>query len=1089
MAKSNSEKFDELVAKRLKLKQTLEDNGSAEGLHRLLTDLYPDTAHFVYELLQNAEDTKATEVEFILRTDGVYFAHNGKRDFTYADVDAITNIGANQGKKGDSTSIGEFGVGFKAVFAYTQTPEIHSGDFHFQILEHFLPRRDGVRQEFLKHEKGWTEFYLPFDNQSKSPSKAFIETKAGLKVLRGNTLLFLRNIKTVRYQIGDSGNAYTIQRSQLRNHRCTLEESDSATGPVASSTYLKYEKMYSYKSERGKQKDLPLGIAFEIQRNNGSMEIKRSSQGRAFVFFPLEKESSHLGFHINAPFSTTVARDSIRNVEENSRIIDELSELFASALEDINKQKLMGASLYETLPNSSDPISFISTPLYKRAIKEFQNHPYLTAKDGAAINAVSAITGPADITELLDRQMLYRFVKFSGQWILPVANNARAEAFLNDLELRNFSYQNFAQAFCDPSRRQELVGKLHHSDRNWTFLFYEVVNSALTSLPTSRGSRWQYRRRSVGDYALRKHFVQSLADCPSIRCKDGEYRYPRECYLLPKGTASKGTDVPLVDGALLSGRYDISKFTSDKLRELLKTIGVAVYDFDARLQLIVHEYENADAEASLQSSESLDAHFSQMNDILKAFSNGLEANYAEAKIFIGICPDGSRRLCTPHELTIGDAYGNKNGDAIAQFISRPLLDPIYRNRFGVQRTKQLKQLLLHYGAYSELKIEETPIEDHPQYGTLSAVKGNETARAVKRDYNIAGLPSGLSQPSDEISFAIWKLLAAQDDDATYAKAEYQKNHSARHYTEESSLIIHLKQSTWIPDKDGVFRRPAEIALADLPPKYRRIAKGALIEAIGIDSDASERAKKEKIIREQVKELNAHLLSEAEYEEFLQLRELKQRIDAKPKKKSVKTADELFSSQPIPSTPALDIVREDSCPVPNVQRRSGKVGEQFDQAIEQPASRSTRIVASYSADNKTERTQLSHWYHGSCQICGTRILGRNGKPIFTASNIIQTNLLDDNVRSTMGSCWNTLSLCPNCAAKLRRCANDISTLPNQIRDAKIIDRDEDPFFFDIVLAEEPAKIRLVPKHVLAMQTCLERLEEYLAKGEAEEGVQD
>ena len=67
MAKSNSEKFDELVAKRLKLKQTLEDNGSAEGLHRLLTDLYPDTAHFVYELLQNAEDTKATEVEFILR--------------------------------------------------------------------------------------------------------------------------------------------------------------------------------------------------------------------------------------------------------------------------------------------------------------------------------------------------------------------------------------------------------------------------------------------------------------------------------------------------------------------------------------------------------------------------------------------------------------------------------------------------------------------------------------------------------------------------------------------------------------------------------------------------------------------------------------------------------------------------------------------------------------------------------------------------------------------------------------------------------------------------------------------------------------
>ena len=34
-------------------------NGFEEGIKRLLTDLYPDRAHFIYELLQNAEDTKA----------------------------------------------------------------------------------------------------------------------------------------------------------------------------------------------------------------------------------------------------------------------------------------------------------------------------------------------------------------------------------------------------------------------------------------------------------------------------------------------------------------------------------------------------------------------------------------------------------------------------------------------------------------------------------------------------------------------------------------------------------------------------------------------------------------------------------------------------------------------------------------------------------------------------------------------------------------------------------------------------------------------------------------------------------------------
>ena len=34
------------------------------GLKTLVSQIYPDEAHFIYELLQNAEDAQATEVEF-----------------------------------------------------------------------------------------------------------------------------------------------------------------------------------------------------------------------------------------------------------------------------------------------------------------------------------------------------------------------------------------------------------------------------------------------------------------------------------------------------------------------------------------------------------------------------------------------------------------------------------------------------------------------------------------------------------------------------------------------------------------------------------------------------------------------------------------------------------------------------------------------------------------------------------------------------------------------------------------------------------------------------------------------------------------
>ena len=170
----------------------------------MLTDLYPDSAHFVYELLQNAEDARASKVEFRLAGDGVYFAHDGAREFTIEDVDAITGIGGNIGKRDDSSSIGEFGVGFKAVFSYARAPEIHSGDFHFRIRDHFLIELDGVPQRFLRHrpEERWTEFWLPFDNPSKTAPKAFAETRDGLTRLDETALLFLRNIARIDYQIG-----------------------------------------------------------------------------------------------------------------------------------------------------------------------------------------------------------------------------------------------------------------------------------------------------------------------------------------------------------------------------------------------------------------------------------------------------------------------------------------------------------------------------------------------------------------------------------------------------------------------------------------------------------------------------------------------------------------------------------------------------------------------------------------------------------------------------------------------------------------------------------------------------------------------
>ena len=77
--------------------------------------MYSDPTHFIYEILQNADDYGATEVIFKLSKDKLIIEHNGE-PFTEENVKAITYFGKSTSRE-DLVKTGRFGVGFKSVFA------------------------------------------------------------------------------------------------------------------------------------------------------------------------------------------------------------------------------------------------------------------------------------------------------------------------------------------------------------------------------------------------------------------------------------------------------------------------------------------------------------------------------------------------------------------------------------------------------------------------------------------------------------------------------------------------------------------------------------------------------------------------------------------------------------------------------------------------------------------------------------------------------------------------------------------------------------------------------------------------------------
>src|SRR5438034_11513669 len=112
-------------------------------------DRYTERTHFIFELLQNAEDALRwreeaepghrfpRSVKFSLFPDHLEVTHNGL-PFSEDHVRAICSIKRGT-KQHILTDIGKFGLGFKSVYAYTNRPEVHSGDEHFVIKSYVHP--------------------------------------------------------------------------------------------------------------------------------------------------------------------------------------------------------------------------------------------------------------------------------------------------------------------------------------------------------------------------------------------------------------------------------------------------------------------------------------------------------------------------------------------------------------------------------------------------------------------------------------------------------------------------------------------------------------------------------------------------------------------------------------------------------------------------------------------------------------------------------------------------------------------------------------------------------------------------------------
>ncbi len=443
--------FKKLHDRRSRVADALDDP-CARGYKDSVVDKYTDQAHFIYELLQNADDAKASAARFILKKDSLIFAHNGKRQFSISnpdtedadskngslgDVNAITSI-ANSNKTNKLNTIGKFGVGFKAVFQYTVTPRVYSEAFNFEIDRFIVPT---IIDDCKLRKQGETLFVFPFNYPVRPPQVAYADISNKLKNL-SYPLLFLTNLKSIEFEFesDDTLGLYgkrVIKEYTFNETRAELIELIQNDG----------EKMYE---ERlwlftRTENNLSYSVGYFIDSEGKIVCVHKP----AFCFFPT-KEDTRLNFIVHAPFLLNDSREGIvADRDHNKKMISKLASLAGDTmvyLREIGEQqklRLIDDDIIYIVPtdisvfseiDDKDKISF--RPFFDEIKKAFTENELLPTADGYTKTESAYWAAVPPLTHLFsDEQLSVLSKDDSAKWVFRTigrddtlrANKALAE--------------------------------------------------------------------------------------------------------------------------------------------------------------------------------------------------------------------------------------------------------------------------------------------------------------------------------------------------------------------------------------------------------------------------------------------------------------------------------------------------------------------------------------------------------------------------------------------------------------------------------------------------------------------------------------
>ena len=350
--------------------EVFEDAGQHEPLTTRLSNIlkeYKDGLTIIKEMIQNADDAEATEVNILYdarshTTDRLLF--NGMADshgpalvvhnnstFSEEDFANITKL-AGATKKDKPLKIGKFGVGFCSVYHITDIPSFVSGEWLYifdPTLKHLRgvvknENQPGKRMKYMstfvsKSQQlvpyqglfgfdtsiaySGTMFRFPFRRNASQISSTIYgesivnEVREDLTKNGSKLLLFLNHVKKITFQsIRNNDSAallqLTIERRDNSDSTRKVETHSFLSSSVVKETWLvssHTEQLHDIYQHQNQQSLAT--VACQLTEESGQFRCQPLNEGSVFCFLPLSVPSTGLPVHVSANFAVMSNRSGI----------------------------------------------------------------------------------------------------------------------------------------------------------------------------------------------------------------------------------------------------------------------------------------------------------------------------------------------------------------------------------------------------------------------------------------------------------------------------------------------------------------------------------------------------------------------------------------------------------------------------------------------------------------------------------------------------------------------------------------------------------------------------------------------------------